>query len=352
MQIRFIFQLATLSVLLFTGSSCANRLTAYQNLLVGESAEGSGNPSSGELSVTYLGVNGYLLRSGTTSLLVDPYLTRINLREAMLNAPVKSSPEAISFARRQANLPDRIDGYLVTHSHFDHLFDVPDLQKVLGGKVVVSSTGAFLCEASGVARSALLPSVPGDVHRIGNATIRVLSAEHDRVLGKIPYPGEITAPLAGPPQRPKDWRLGTPLAFLIEMGGSRVYIESGGVSGSPPPVSDVDLAIVGTAVRDSQVRYSEAVRALSPRFVLPTHQDNFFSPLESGFHFSTLSNFPRVFAEHRGGNLPGRLVLMDYFHTWTLPGAGKAPVSRPETVDSVFGTVKAWIRGWFVRSER
>ena len=160
--------------------------------------------------------------------------------------------------------------------------------------------------------------MPGEVHQLGGATIRVLAAQHDLVLGSLPYPGLICEPLAAPPSRPKEWRLGTPLAFLIEIGGHRVYVESGGVVGHPPTVLDVDLAIVGTAVGDGKGRYAEAVRALNPRYVLPSHQDNFFNPLISGFHFSVLSDFPAIRSIHEGEQLPGQLILMDYFHTWKV----------------------------------
>ncbi len=298
--------LLLLAALAGSGVSCSNRLGPHRDLLV-----------------TYLGVNGYLLRSGGTSILVDPFFSRIPLREVMLNAPVGPSPTALAHAIEEGAIPPRIDGFLVTHSHFDHLLDVPALQAQLGGKVVTSETGAFLCEAAGTPRRDLLPSMPGAVHRLGGATIRVLPARHDLVLGKLPYPGLITEALPAPPSRARDWRLGTPLAFLVELGGRRVYVESGGVLGSPPGVAEVDLAIVGTAVGDGKGRYAEAVRALRARHVLPSHQDNFFLPLARGFHFSTLSDFPKIREIHREEKLPGTLLLMDYFHTWKMPELGK-----------------------------
>jgi len=303
--------------------SCSNRLGPHRDLLVGIPATTAPAPGPDELAVTYLGVNGYLLRSGGTAILVDPFFSRVPMREIVFKAPIAPSPAAIAFARKSGAIPDRIDAYLVTHSHFDHLLDVPSLQKETGGKIVTSETGAFLCEASGTRRGDLLPSSPGDVHRFGNATVRVLAARHDLVLGNLPYPGLITEPLPAPPSQARDWRLGTPLAFLVEIGGRRVYVESGGVVGAPPSVADVDLAIVGTAVGEGKGRYSEAVRALNARHVLPSHQDNFFNPLESGFHFAVLSDFPRIRSIHSAENLPGRLVLMDYFHTWFLPSEGK-----------------------------
>lgn len=317
----FILPLAPITLLALTAlqPACSNRLAPHRDLLVGEPATETPPPRPGEVAITYLGTNGYLVRSPTTALLIDPYFTRLDLRSVALDAPVDPSREAIAHALQAGALPRRVDGFLVTHSHFDHLFDVPVLRRRLGGRIVTSKTGHFLCEASGTSRRHLLPSLPGDVHRIGDATVRVLHARHDKVLGRVPYPGLIDRPLDGPPERPRDWRVGTPLAFLLEIGGRRIYVESGGIRGHLPPVSDVDLAIVGVAVRESQQRYPEAVRALSPQFVLPSHQDDFFRPLGEGFHFSPLANFPRIRASHEAEDLPGRLILMDHFHTWTVP---------------------------------
>ena len=303
----------------FLASSCSNRLGPHRDLLVGVSATGAPTPPANEVSVTYLGVNGYLIRSGSTSILVDPFFSRVPLRDVMFKMPIPSSPDAIAYGLREGAIPERVDAFLITHSHFDHALDVPALQKKLGGKVIASETGAFLCEAMGTPRHVLSPVRPGEIRSAGDATIRVLAAQHDLVLGSLPYPGRIEAPLEAPPSRASDWRLGTPLAFLVELGGKRIYVESGGVAGHPPAVSDVDLAIVGTAVGDGKGRYTEAVRTLHPRYVLPSHQDNFFNPLKSGFHFSTLSDFPRIKTIHDAENLPGRLILMDYFHTWQLP---------------------------------
>ncbi len=299
-------------------SSCSNHIAAYNDLLVGEPSVETSEPQRGDVHITYLGTNGYLFRSHDSTIAVDPYFSRIPIRPIALNAPISPSPQRIDYATTQAAFPKRVDAWLITHSHFDHLFDAPALQPKFGGKIVSSHTGRFLAQAQGVPLRNLRPSEPGRVYHFGGAKVSVLEAKHDTIFGMTPYPGKITEPMSSSPNRPKDWLLGTPLAYLIEMEGKRIYVESGGVPGFLPPVKNVDLAIIGTAVPDSQSRFPGAVRKLNPRYVLPSHQDNFFLPLENGFQFSTLSNLPQIKARHKAEQLPGELILMDYFHTWKL----------------------------------
>lgn len=301
-----------------SATSCSHRLHAYKDLLEGEPAPLARRAPADELAVTYLGVNGYLLQSGSTAIVVDPFFSRVPMRDVVFKAEATSRPEDLDYGITESALPAKVDAFLITHSHFDHALDVPALQKRLGGVVIASETGVAISEALGTPREKLRRSCPGDVHHVGGATIRVLAAQHDLVLGKVPFLGvyETPPPI---PLRLDQWLLGTPLAFVIEMGGKRVYVESGGVAGHPPAAGDVDLAIIGTAPGDRNGRYEEAVRALNPRFVLPSHQDWFFNPVRSGFHFSPLANFPEIRAIHTVNELPGRLLLMDYFHTWRVP---------------------------------
>jgi hypothetical protein len=50
--------------------------------------------------------------------------------------------------------------------------------------------------------------------------------------------------------------------------------------------------------------------------LLPSHQDDFFRPLDRGFVFNALTDFPRVQREAKRLGVP--VVLLDYFKPWTL----------------------------------
>jgi len=71
---------------------------------------------------------------------------------------------------------------------------------------------------------------------------------------------------------------------------------------------------------DSRARLAAALARLQPRYVLPSHQDDFFRPLSAGFQFGPLTDFPFVQRESAQQNR-SRLILLDYFRPWTLPAA-------------------------------
>lgn len=251
-------------------------------------------------------------------MLVDPYFTQVPLGAVAFNAPIAADPELV--ADGLAPLPRRIDALLATHAHFDHLLDAPEIMRSTGARLVGSASAVNLVAAHGLSPLRCAAVAPGDVLRIGPWKVRVLGAAHDRLLWRAPFPGEKTAPTPAP-RRPSDWVMGEPLAFLIEAAGQRIYIDSGGVSGAelpPAEAAPVDLAIVGTALNDSRSRLAPLVRALRPRYLLPSHQDDFFRPLARGFSFGPLTSFPAVLRASAAGKIPGQLILLDYYRPWTL----------------------------------
>jgi L-ascorbate metabolism protein UlaG (beta-lactamase superfamily) len=253
-----------------------------------------------------------LLEARDATLLVDPYFSRMSPLRVAFN--LRAAAELKVIARHLGNR--RIDAILATHGHFDHLLDVPEIMNRSSAKLIASRMSVRLVEASGVAPARCKPVTGGSVVRLRGARVRVFPAQHDRIFGRVPFDGP---PRKLPPRRAGDWVCGEPLAFLIEMGGRRIYIESGGRPGATPAIHEpVDLAILGVALPDARARFPQLLAALRPRYVLPSHQDNFFRPLERGFCFGPLTDFPAVMRAFATQRLPTRLILLDYEKPWTL----------------------------------
>ena len=182
-------------------------------------------------------------------------------------------------------------------------------------RLLASSSAADLARRAGAPSGEVVKA--GEVRRIGPWKIRILAATHDRLFGKVPFDRHESHG-SGPPRRAGDWICGEPLAFLIEVDGERIYIDSGGTPAQLPPNEHVDLAILGAALPDSRERFAAAIERLRSRFILPSHQDNFFRPLSAGFQFGPLTGFSRVRRDCERENR-SRLILLDYFRPWTLP---------------------------------
>ena len=309
---KFIF-----CALTFSAQIASAGLQKYSSLVVAD-ANPTATVSPNAIRVTYLGVNGFQFETGGHVLLVDPYFTRIGLWSAALNQPIESNPDRVNEGLRHVR--PRADALLVTHAHFDHLLDAPEIMRRTYARLVAGPTEIRLVESFGISPNRCQIVKQRTVRKIGPWTIRAFAAQHDRLFGKVPFDRCPPAPREREklPVKASDWCVGEPLAFVIEAAGKRIYIDSGGVPGAPPDprIKDVDLAILGVALPDSRERFGEAVRQLRPRYILPSHQDDMFRPIDRGFTFGKMTNFPALLRESK--NLPGRLVLLDYFQPWTL----------------------------------
>ena len=289
-------------------------LERYSQFVV---ADAKNLPPSQGVRVTFLGTNGYQLEIGDHALLIDPYFSRIGLSAMILPVSIRPNIERIESAMK--HLAPKPDAIVMTHGHVDHLFDAPEIMRMTGARLFAAHTAIELAQAAGAPPSRCEVVAVGNVRRIGPWKIYVFAAQHDRVFPiGVPFPGNRKP--NGTPKHASDWVCGEPLAFLIEAGGKRIYIDSGGRPSLLPPanVGPVDLAILGVALPDSRARFVDAVRRLRPRYILPSHQDNFFQPLDRGFTFGPMTDFPRVLRDYKQAQLPGRLILLDYFRPWTL----------------------------------
>ena len=306
---------ALLPLLAIATWSCRG-LQRHADLLVGSMPA----PAGTSVRVTYLGCNGFLITSGGTALLVDPCFTRPGLLAVGLNRPIPADVARIESGLDRGGVPEDVDAILVTHAHYDHLLDVPHIRGERGGVILASPTGCFTARAHGVAEDDVDPVLPGAERRVGDASVRVIESAHDRVLCRVPFPGEYREVPETPPARAREYLCGQPLAYLIELGGRKIYVDSGGRPEVLPPVvpGGIDLALIGAALPDSRARFVRAVERLQPRLVYPTHQDNFFRPVDKPYRFNFGTNFPALRREFEAADTGAEMILFDFFQCLEL----------------------------------
>jgi L-ascorbate metabolism protein UlaG (beta-lactamase superfamily) len=233
------------------------------------------------IEVRWLGTAGFAISHGGFTVLIDPYVTRAPLARCVLSK-LASDGRAID---RHAS---RADAIVVGHTHFDHALDVPEIAKRTGATVFGSRSAATLCRAAGLpeARVRDVERAPGAdpiVAEVGPFRLRFVPSAHSRfVLGRVPFPGDITD-CDDVPMRAERYRCGAVFAVEITVAGKTiVHLGSAELARSDGFASrEADLLLLCVAGWTSSANLPERVaRALSPKNVVLSHWDDFFRPID------------------------------------------------------------------------
>jgi L-ascorbate metabolism protein UlaG (beta-lactamase superfamily) len=230
------------------------------------------------LEIQWLGVSGYRLTYEGVSLFIDPYVSRVPLRALLLRR--RALPDA-TMLERYASAPGAVAGILVGHTHFDHAVDAPALARRHETKAYGSASLAHLMRLHGVGEQAV-EVVAHQPYELGPFVVRFVPSRHSKLLlgRKVPMDGELTCEhLDG--LVPGSYKCGAVYGIRIEVAGISLYHQgSADLNDSELRDGPVDVFLAGVAGRSVTPRYWERILPkLDPRVVVPTHYDNFFSPL-------------------------------------------------------------------------
>ena len=221
-------------------------------------------PEFPALHFRWLGVAGLEFTCAGETLAVDPFLTRPPFWRLWLG---RVAPDHALIAR---HLP-RCDHILVSHSHYDHLMDVPDIARNTGARVYGSTNTCGLLRACAVSDHQIREIHAGDNLTLGSFIVNVLAARHGWAPGYSS--GRVRSNLH-PPLRLRDYVLGEYNSFLIQPPGLRL-LDWCGVETQGAPKADV-LFMLPTSVPG----YCDALlTSVQPRLVVPIHWDDLFHPL-------------------------------------------------------------------------
>ena len=230
------------------------------------------------LELAWLGVSGYRLTYEGVSVFIDPYVSRVPLRSLLLRRVAMPDERMID---RFAGAPGPVAGVLVGHTHFDHAVDAPAIARRHGANAYGSPSLAHLMRLHGLGELAV-EVVPHRPYELGPFVVRFVPSRHSKLLlgRKVPMDGELTCDhLDG--LAPGAYRCGAVWGIRIDVAGVVLYHQgSADLDDAQLRDGPVDVFLAGVAGRSVTPRYWERILPrLDPRIIVPTHYDNFFSPL-------------------------------------------------------------------------
>jgi len=248
------------------------------------------------LEISWLGVSGYRLTYEGVSIFIDPYVSRAPLRSLLLRRAAMPDESMID---RYANAPGTVAGVLVGHTHFDHAVDAPAIARRHGAKAYGSLSLTHLMRLHGLGDLAV-EVVPHQPYQLGPFIVRFVPSRHSKLLlgRKVPMDGELTCDhLDG--LAPGAYKCGAVWGIRIEVAGVSLYHQgSANLDDAQLAREPVDVFLAGIAGRSVTPHYwARILPRLDPRIVIPTHYDNFFSPLGSPQHFIRRVNLADLPAE-------------------------------------------------------
>jgi L-ascorbate metabolism protein UlaG (beta-lactamase superfamily) len=246
--------------------------------------------AAGFASFAWLGTSGWQIRTPTTTVLLDPYVTRFDagLAAGRFSATtrLKVDPAALDAALGAAGTPEgAVDSILVTHTHWDHFSDVPYLARTRGSMVFTTLTGYHLALAMGVPQKQLAVVRGGEELHLGDLVMRVVPSLHSRTAsGALLFPGVHTI-VPAKPRTIADLPEGDTLSYLLRSPQGRSVLLLGGSDYDDQALRGLRVDTVALPVPSTDVTADYAGRLLAaldnPGQVVLVHWDDFESPLSN-----------------------------------------------------------------------
>lgn len=241
------------------------------------------------MKVTYFGTAMLLFDDGESQLLFDCHTTRPSLVRTFAGK-LKTDTAAADRIMAAYGM-DRGTALFVSHTHYDHVMDMPCYAKKTACEVYGSASCLNVAAGGGVDMRRVHVFEDGGVYEAGKFRVRVMASRHSKPrffnndLGKT-----IDRPLAQPAGM-RAYKEGGSYDFLVVHEGRNYLIRPSYnfIPGSLDGVS-ADVLFLGTTslYRDSEERrrmfFEETIGKTRPKTVVPLHWDNFFKPL-SGTSF-------------------------------------------------------------------
>lgn len=230
--------------------------------------------------VTWTGAAGLKLRDRDRTILIDPYFTRVSILKTLFG-PIAPDRGAIDAG---LSAIEKIAAIIVSHTHSDHVLDVPVIAPRCEGKIVGSQSLETLMTLSGLPGRATVCAGGETVDLAHGSSVTMIPSAHGLVaMGKVPFGGEIRATNILP-MKAGGYRVGAVFAPKVKIGDRTfLHIGSANFIASELQGHRCDVLFLCVAGWKKVKGYPEQVIDLTcPQTVVLIHYDDFSKPHAPG----------------------------------------------------------------------
>ncbi|MGP3634028.1 MBL fold metallo-hydrolase [Streptomyces sp. 24-1644] len=253
---------------------------------------------STRLSMRWLGVAGWELAFGGRSLLFDPYLSRMPYQgeDGALDPKLPLRVDRAAVARvageQLVGPPELV---LVSHGHFDHIADVPELlahpqwrrHRI---RTLCDLTSRHLLTALGTPAERVADMIPvrgGEYLQFDGYTVQVIPSLHSQGADHGYFaPDFLTAPLPKRPTTLGELPEGGTLMYLVTFDGGPSVLLSGASNYIARELEGLrpDVAVISMTPHSGVHRYLDRLLDVlgDPPLIIPSHHDDMVSDLRAG----------------------------------------------------------------------